>query len=546
MGRMIRSFSALLVFFTAICFLPRAVEPATIHAILVGDTVDPNIGRGDKLDLDLMSGLLRDAAKNTGMKLNMRVIENRIIRSQIMSTVQALRPESSDTVVFFYTGHGYRTSSFRDKWPAMALKSEDGGSAGLDEKWVYNELKDKGARLLIVMADACNSVVPEGAIDTRLALRSGKELPESYKKLFLEARGAILASSSIPGQYSYSGNKGSQFTVAFIESVRKALTTTTPAWEPIMKESTRPLYGGQQQPQYAMNDAAGTPGEGDRESSDGDGGSSEPSGDGGGDASLGLGNLLVEMESQVQYNAQSAQWPGMRERWMQGAYGAGTSAVKMRDALIAFENNMKTQSMKDDWGSRKSSWTRTVRSATSIAQLAQPLIDVEAAISESAFSGQWSGQRARWQGRVRGFGGSSGGSRDDGDKSGEREETPSGSGSAFGRLLIQLDESMTASAMEQSWGGKRNQWQSEVKSAGENVNRLRELMVAFETSVKFDAQESYWQNRRNDWVRRSKAARSMDELKRLMVEVESSIKYSAQVESWREARPEWLRQLQGQ
>ncbi|HPA72745.1 MAG TPA: caspase family protein, partial [Spirochaetota bacterium] len=267
MRGMIRCAGAVMLLAAAVCFLPSAARSATIHAILVGDTVDPNIGRGDKLDLDLMTGLLRDASKQTGMRLNMRVFDDRIVRSQIMSAVQALRPESNDTVVFFYTGHGYRTSSFRDKWPAFALKNESGGSAGLDQKWVYNELKDKGARLLIVMADACNSVVPDGAIDTRMALRSGKELPESYRKLFLEARGTILASSSIPGQYSYSGSNGSQFTVAFIESVRKALAGANPSWEPIMREATRPLYGGQQQPQFAMNDAAGTPGEAERDSS---------------------------------------------------------------------------------------------------------------------------------------------------------------------------------------------------------------------------------------------------------------------------------------
>jgi hypothetical protein len=544
MRRIFRFTSALIIVAATLCFFAGPAEPATLHAILVGDTVDPNIGRGDKLDLDLMSALLRDAAKNTGMKLNLRVFEDRIIRSQIMSAVQALRPESNDTVVFFYTGHGYRTSAFRDKWPAFALKSESGGSAGLDQKWVYNELKDKGARLLIVMADACNSVISEGAIDTRLALRSGKELPDSYKKLFLEARGNILASSSIPGQYSYSGDRGSQFTVAFIESVRKALTTASPAWEPIMKESTRPLYGGQQQPQYAMNDAAGTPGEGgDRGSSDGDGGSSEPSG--GGEVSLGLGNLLVEMESQIEYSAQTGQWPGMREKWMQGAYGAGSSVGKMRDALIAFEKNMKPGSMKGDWSSRKPAWTSSLRAASSIGQLAQPLLDVEAAVSESAFSGQWSGQRAQWQQKVRGFGGSSGGPSGGDDTSGDGEAPSPGGGGSFGRLLIQLDGSMTGAAMEQAWSGKRNQWQSEVKSAGDSVARLRELVVTFETNIRFDAQESYWRNRRGDWVKRTRSARGMDDLKQLLVEVESSIKYSAQVESWREERPNWLRQVEG-
>ncbi len=100
--------------------------------------------------------------------------------------------------------------------------------------------------------------------------------------------------------------------------------------------------------------------------------------------------------------------------------------------------------------------------------------------------------------------------------------------------------------MEQAWSGRKSQWQNDVRSAGDSVNRLRELMVTFETNVKYDAQESYWRNRRADWVRRSNSARDIDELKRLLVEVESSIKYSAQVESWREERANWLRQVQGQ
>jgi len=174
--------------------------------------------------------------------------------------------------------------------------------------------------------------------------------------------------------------------------------------------------------------------------------------------------------------------------------------------------------------------------------LARALLDVETAISDSSFSGQWSGQRALWRQKVGNFGGGTG---DESTGAEEGGDVPGGGSGAFGSLLLDLDGSMIPTAMESSWSGRRGKWQSDVRGAGDNVSSLRTLMMTFETNVKYEAQESYWSGRRADWVRRSQAARDMGELRNLLGEMESSIKYSAQAESWRETRPGWLRRLQG-
>ena len=534
--------------------VPTFAQSAALHVILVGDTVDPNIGNGDKLDLDLMKALVTDASRNTGMRLNLKVFDDSIVRSSIMSAIHSLNPGNNDTVIFFYTGHGYRMNSMRTKWPAMALK-EGGRTAGLDQKWVYDTLKAKNPRLLIVMSDACNNVVADGAIDTKISLRSGQELKESYTKLFMKDSGSILASSSIPGQYSYSGNTGSQFTVSFINTIRSALSTNNPSWDSVMRKASVPLYGGRQQPQY---DISGASSSGDSSIDDKNPGTDDNSNADGGDSSggdseypaieedteLGFANLLVEMETNVLYSAQSPQWPNLRNRWIQTAMSQSSNLSQMKNALIDFEKHMKSQAMSPGWAGQKNVWANSIRSASSVSQLSRPLAAVEKVIAQSAWGCGWSAKQSQWREKVARLE-SSAGPIAPGDDSSPGDSS-SGGGGGFAGLLIELNGSMLASAMSPDWGGKRSSWLADVKSAGNDVLRLRNSLIAFESEVLYDAQESYWPGRRDGWMTRVRAAASLSSLADLLIEAESSIKYSAQNTSWRERRPGWLNEAKSQ
>lgn len=542
------------VLFCTMALLPQPAEAASIHAILVGDVHDPNIGPGDRLDLNLMKGILNDIARNTGMPLKMKVIDDRIERSTVMSAVRNLNPGNDDMVLFYYTGHGYRMRSMNTKWPAMALNGPDNQTAGLDQYWVYNMLKQKNPRLLMVMTDACNNYVQEGAIDTTLSVRATQERRESYNKLFRQYRGAIIASSSIPGQYSFSGSTGSQFTVAFLRNLRSALGEANPSWDRIMKSSVRPLMNGRQVPQYALNDggasdfsdsgSAEQPAEENRETVPGsadenrESQSDRASGEG---ASL-FAQLLLQLEASVKYSAQTSEWRGLRNQWMQDVRSAGSAGdvSRLRELLVTFETNIQYSAQNSNWPGKRANWISTVQSSGSLGALIAPLLEVEASIQYTAQSDIWRSRRSGWMNQVRAISGDTGSNSESAGNADAR-----GEGGSFGNLLIELEASVNYSAQSSNWRNMRDGWISDVRNAGNNVARLRAVLITFESNILYSSQSDAWRSRRSAWVQQVRSAGSISVLKNLMIEAESSIEFSAQSDSWRERRSGWLQEVRG-
>jgi hypothetical protein len=406
MKDIIKILAAVIIIIVSAGGIPHISEGATIHAVLVGDVHDPDIGPGDRKDLGLIKDLLNDVSKNTGMKLSMKVIDDRIDRTKVMNAVKGVNPASDDMVIFYYTGHGYRMRSMKNQWPAMALQGPGDETAGLDQYWVFNELRRKRPRLLLVMADACNNYVSEGAVDTRLFLQSGREKADNYRKLFAESKGAIIASSSRPGQYSYSGDTGSQFTVAFLRTLRQALSGERPTWDAVMKNATRPVMGGQQNPQFAMfeseipgrdekkadvpADRAGrteklpdTPRENTRQNT------GSP-----------FGNMLIQMEASMLPESFSPQWASSKQGWVSDVRAAGTDIARLRELLVTLEGQISRNAFEGQWGQQRSAWIENVRNASTIEELASLMVDCESNIQFSAQVESWSGRRDQWVQRV--------------------------------------------------------------------------------------------------------------------------------------------------
>ncbi|MBN1534033.1 MAG: caspase family protein [Spirochaetes bacterium] len=509
------------------------VQSQTIHAILVGDTVDPNIGRGDKLDLDLMRGLLQETSRLTGASLKMKVFDSSIIRSEIMNAVTGLNPGSDDTVVFFYTGHGYRMSSFRNKWPAMSLKGNYGGSAGLDLKWAYDTLKKKNPRLLIVMADACNSTVPIGSIDTHMSVAYGEGNPAAYRKLFLQDKGGILASSSVPGQYSYSGTTGSQFTVQFMSSIKSELSSSNPTWKGIMTKASQPIMGGRQQPQYAIDSEISSKTDTNPEPYKDEQIFNEDSQQPGKES---YGALMVAMESHIPFSAQTSQWKSMRPNWIQRVAQSESSISKMRNELLLFEKHILWDAQKQEWKQQRNGWIGKVQAARTISELADPLVEVEGSMKEGVFISLWARDRPGWMQRLTVISGSSGGSGG-GDKY-------SPSGGDFKRLLMELEEGVSQSAKSCRWNSQRNSWRSRVQGAGNSISDLRQFLIEFESNIQYAAQVGDWPQRRPQWLSRAQSASSMSELRQVLLEAEGSMNSGHMTQSWQGRRNSWNRNVQ--
>jgi hypothetical protein len=248
---------SILTLLTAALFLLQSGLPAqTLHALLVGDTHDRSIGGSVVVDLKNIEALLRRAASSSGMRLSLQTLQGSSFRyDQLLARMRALRPGPDDTLFFYYSGHGSRTSQKATKWPDLYIR--DNSHNGMPFDLVISTLGATKPRLLIAMTDSCNSYVDRPQGD--MPLKSfATPRPDAFQKLFRQDKGYIFASSSKPGEYSFGNDTdGGLFTSSWLKALELAVRSSNPDWNSVMQASARPIpvnfqSQSRQSPQYAM------------------------------------------------------------------------------------------------------------------------------------------------------------------------------------------------------------------------------------------------------------------------------------------------------
>jgi len=223
-------------------------DGATLHAIIVADTDDPNIGKSVEVDLKRLENLVKEIANNTGLSLTGgSLFGDSFTKSNILTVVNDLSVGPDDVVWFYNSSHGFNSGG--GEWPDIYA-----GTSGIPLNNIADIIKSKNPRLSIVMADVCNKSLNRAGYDSSRA--GGKA--ENYKELFLKYKGTIIASSSIKGQYSWgNAQMGGLFTNAFLGELGQELIVSDrrPSWETLMERATQPIQNSSepQQPQAEVN-----------------------------------------------------------------------------------------------------------------------------------------------------------------------------------------------------------------------------------------------------------------------------------------------------
>lgn len=122
----------------------------------------------------------------------------------------------NDIIVFYYSGHGTRpdvdkVDTNRHPFPQMCL-GQNNDQYMIPLEWVHNELKKKGARLVISIASCCNSTDPncspkdKPVFDANLQSASlAQNQVDAIQKMFLEYRGDIIATEATPTEFGWVG-----------------------------------------------------------------------------------------------------------------------------------------------------------------------------------------------------------------------------------------------------------------------------------------------------------------------------------------------------
>ncbi len=201
---------------------------STLHAIVMVDTDDPQIGDMISVDLKKMRSYVQKMATLSGLELSIREFTADQFRNQkVQSHISTLKVGPDDVLFFYYSGHGFRYQDQKVIWPYFDMLKP------ISFEKVISDLRAKTPRLLVALTDACNKVL-EGVSEPQMTFRSGAMGSRGYRTLFRKFKGEVLATSSSPGEYSQTSNYGSWFTRDFLMGLDSETASRNPDWYDLM------------------------------------------------------------------------------------------------------------------------------------------------------------------------------------------------------------------------------------------------------------------------------------------------------------------------
>lgn len=211
----------------------------TLHAILVADTIhdirlvaQPNLCRWQK-ELQMIT-------KHTKMILKEKIFSGaEFNQEKIKSYLKSLVVGESDSIIFYFSGHGYRTFKKKTPWPFLTFEFY---KPGLDIQWVTSTIRSKKPQFALVMSDCCNHFMENGLFgnQTKNVLVNLKLYPPhypGYQQLFCNAKGCIVVSSCSKGQFSYGSHFGGLYTQCFFTSLNRELKEKKPSWKHLLQRT---------------------------------------------------------------------------------------------------------------------------------------------------------------------------------------------------------------------------------------------------------------------------------------------------------------------
>ena len=217
---------------------PSDAPKVTLHLVLVLDIKDEKIGSYTQKNYEMVSSQMKEIAETLGIRLKeYKVAGPNYFCDTLDRVLDDLKPDPNDVVFFLYDGHGIprnETEVQKEPFPSMAIMSSSKKYAKIfNMHKIYERICATKARLNIVLSEACNV--------------TGKELEQNWQargfhsratnnysvshlgKLFLQARGNMIGTSSLPHQFSYAGI----FIKAFVHALAKeahAIKQQPPSW----------------------------------------------------------------------------------------------------------------------------------------------------------------------------------------------------------------------------------------------------------------------------------------------------------------------------
>ena len=237
--------------------LTTTERDVTLYLLFVANVTDPKIGTANSKDM-------YDAIKFFGKVKDFLGIYNFVYdtitgtnfnKQTVSQKIDALRPRANDIVVFYYAGHGFRQPRDTRTGPCIDLrdiadyKKKNYLDNSLCMEDIATLIKNKGARLNLIISDCCNDTVSKTNPIAKDAALSGKKgifdqfwNTQKCRDLFLNRTPiTILAGAAKPGQLAVSNPVfGGYFSNFFINTLETNLslasTSSKVTWDDIFNQ----------------------------------------------------------------------------------------------------------------------------------------------------------------------------------------------------------------------------------------------------------------------------------------------------------------------
>ncbi len=207
-------------------------QAQTLHALLVIDTNDEELRPGPTRSLDKLSRQLKAIAHHTGLNVHKIILKgHQFTKFRLTQAIQQLKVGQDDIVFFYFVGHGFRYKNQRDQYP-MLMVGRNGFDrpqhAGMPLREVSQQLRNKRGRLTIVIGECCNTKIGVHApVDRNFKpnyMSVFNPRPDNYRKLFKDARGSLLMTSSKPHRPSWMTPTGGYFLEGLLNTFNKIVS----------------------------------------------------------------------------------------------------------------------------------------------------------------------------------------------------------------------------------------------------------------------------------------------------------------------------------
>ena len=218
-----------------------APRPEKMFLITVANTNDETVGKSAAVDLQNVNTLFTNIATNIGITkiIPLQISGIGYSKQAVLAALKALaaqKPSSSDIIIFYFSGHGFRLPGDVSAYPNLSFRTPEnrkdnvvGDCIPLEQ--VYNSIMALKPRVCMVFGDCCNASIytnPVFGTDV-LKPKGGGTLGdfnvETAKKLFLPTVPLSMLVGSVQKGHLSVGNTslGGYFTHFFTAELEKNL-----------------------------------------------------------------------------------------------------------------------------------------------------------------------------------------------------------------------------------------------------------------------------------------------------------------------------------